>query len=203
VELFDLTQPLGPTLPIQPGDPPLTLLRTSSHEIHGYEVTQICLGSHTGTHVDAPRHFYPQAPTLDQYSLDRFVGPGVVLDYRASAGAGTGGGVAEQLRRFLLRQGGSVLLWTEGALVTMETAGILVRAGARLVGTDAPSLDDEPYPVHRYLLANDVLIVENLLGLDRLGPGPVNCAFLPLALVGTDGAPIRAIAWRSTEQGPE
>ncbi len=199
MELFDLTQPLGPDLPIQPGDPPLTLLRTSSHEIHGYEVTQVCMGSHTGTHVDAPRHFYPQAATLDHYSLDRFIGPGVVLDCRSTTDAETGEGVAEQLRRFSFPSGGSVLLWTEGALVTLETACLLIRAGTRLVGTDAPSLDEEPYPVHRYLLASDVLIVENLWGLARLGAGPVNCAFLPLALVGTDAAPLRAVAWRTTE----
>jgi kynurenine formamidase len=64
------------------------------------------------------------------------------------------------------------------------------------VGTDAPSLDAEPYPVHRLLLGHGVLLAENLRGLDRLGPGPVTCAFLPLAVVGTDGAPVRAVAWR-------
>jgi arylformamidase len=202
VQLFDLSQPLGPDLTVQPGDPPLTLLRTSSHEVHGYEVTQVCLGSHTGTHMDAPRHFYPQGPTVDQYSLDRLVGPAVILDCRPTGDMTAGDIVSEQLRRFPLRPGGLVLLWTEGATVTVEAVDILVGAGARLVATDAPSLDEEPYPVHRYLLARDVLIVENLCGLERLGPGPVDCAFLPLALVGTDGAPVRAVAWRTTEREP-
>jgi arylformamidase len=203
VELFDLTQPLGPDLTIQPGDHPLTLVRTSSHEVRGYEVTQICLGSHTGTHMDAPRHFYPQGPTVDQYPLDRLVGPAMVLDCRPTGDMTAGDMVAEQLRRFPLRPGGIVLLWTEGATVTVEAVSILVEAGARLVATDASSLDEEPYPVHRYLLARDVLIVENLCRLERLGPGPVECALLPLALVGTDGAPVRAVAWRATEPEAE
>jgi arylformamidase len=174
------------------------LVRTSSHEVHGYEVTQVCLGSHTGTHVDAPRHFYPQGLTLDQFPLDRLMGPGVVLDCRGAGDAGVSGMLAAQLRLFPLPRGALALLWTEGAQLTLEAAKVLLEAGAGLVGTDGSSLDAEPYPVHRFLLAKNVLIVENLRGLDRLGPGPVECAFLPLALTGTDGAPLRAIAWRAT-----
>jgi arylformamidase len=199
MELFDLSLPLGPGLPLQPGDPPLTLVRTSSHETHGYEVTQVCLGTHTGTHVDAPRHFYPQGPTLDHFPLDRFVGPGVLLDCRGGADVVATSHLSAQLRRFPVPRGALVLLWTEGALLTLEAAKLLFEGGAGLVGTDGPSLDAEPYPVHRFLLANDVLIVENLRGLERIGPGPLNCAFLPLALTGTDGAPVRALVWRATE----
>jgi arylformamidase len=89
-----------------------------------------------------------------------------------------------------------VLLWTEGALLTLAAAQVLLDAGAALVGTDAPSLDETPYPVHRLLLGHDVLIAENLSGLERVGRGLVTCAFLPLAVTGADGAPVRAIAWR-------
>lgn len=197
MEVFDLTLPLDPGLPAQPGDPPVTMLRTSSHEVHGYEVTQITLGSHSGTHVDAPRHFYPQGRTLDEFSLGRLIGPAMLLDCRTSGEHGVDStSLAEQLRLLPLPPGGSVILWTQGALLSVEAAGVLLDAGVGLVGTDAPSLDAEPYPVHRLLLAHDILIVENLCGLERLGPGAVNCAFLPLALAGTDGAPIRALAWR-------
>jgi arylformamidase len=73
---------------------------------------------------------------------------------------------------------------------------LLLDAGPGLGGTDAPSLDAEPYPVHRLLLGRDILIAENLRGLEHLGPGPVTCAFLPLSITGTDGAPVRAVAWR-------
>lgn len=201
MQLYDLTQPLGPDMPILPGDPLLSLVRTSSHEVQGYEVTQVCLGSHTGTHVDAPRHFYPQGRTLDQFPLERLVGPGVLLDCRDPGGAQIEQ-IAEGLGRFSLPKLGSVLLWTEGAPVTLAAAKVLLEAGVGLVGTDSPSLDEEPYPIHRLLLGHDVLIVENLRGLDRLGPGPINCIFLPLALTGTDGAPVRAVAWRTTEQPP-
>jgi len=89
-----------------------------------------------------------------------------------------------------------VLLWTSGAFLTVEAARVLLNAGVGVVGTDGPSLDAPPHPVHRLLLGHGVLLAENLTGLERVGPGPVTCAFLPLALVGIDGAPVRAIAWR-------
>jgi arylformamidase len=183
-------------MPVHPGDPPLTLARVRSHDADGYEVTRICLGSHSGTHVDAPRHFFPKGATLDRFPVERLVGPGVVLDCRPAAGGGGARPLAGQLRLFPVPPGGLALLWTEGAPLGIEAARVLLDAGAGLVGTDAPSLDVEPYEAHRLLLGQDVLIVENLRGLERLGPGPVTCAFLPLAVTGTDGAPIRAVAWR-------
>jgi arylformamidase len=219
MQIIDLTLPFTSGEPQFPGDPPVTLVRTRSHDTDGYEVTQICLGSHSGTHLDAPRHFFPAGATLDQYPVDRLIGPGVVVDCRPGAkgdgtdpatrargasfgadevGAGTIGAalLAERLRRFPIPRGGSVLLWTEGALLTVDAGHVLLGLGPGLVGTDASSLDAEPYPVHRLLLGRGVLIAENLRGLDRLGPGCVTCAFLPLAVAGTDGAPVRAVAWR-------
>jgi arylformamidase len=196
MEVIDLTYPLGPGLPDQPGDPPFTLSPARSLAVDGYEVTGIRLGSHTGTHVDAPRHFFPRGATLDQFPLERLIGPGVSLDCREATEARRLDQLLEQLRLFPPTPPGIVLLRTDGAHVTVAMARLLLEAGAGLVGTDAPSLDVAPYPVHRLLLARDVLIVENLRGLDRLGVGRVSCAFLPLALTGTDGAPIRAVAWR-------
>lgn len=104
--------------------------------------------------------------------------------------------LAERLRPFLVPTGDLLLLWTEGALLTVEAAYMLLETGPSLVGTDAYSLDAEPHPVHRLLLGHGVLLAERLCGLDRLGPGCVTCAFLPLAVVGADGAPVRAVAWR-------
>jgi arylformamidase len=196
MEIIDLTYPLSSGLAQQPGDPPFTSSLARSHHVDGYEVTQLCLGSHTGTHIDAPRHFFPEGATIDAFPLSRLMGRGVVLDCRQAAEPRSLGRIREQLRLSPLVQQGIALLWTEGAHISLDMAHLLREAGAGLVGTDAPSLDTDPYPVHRLLLASGVLIVENLRGLHRLGVGAVDCAFLPLALTGTDGAPIRAVAWR-------
>jgi len=187
----------------------VVLARVRSHDVDGYEVTHLSMGTHCGTHLDAPRHFFSAGATLDQYPADRLVRPGVILDVRAMERDGSGSSadstyagivdaalLADRLRPFTVPSGGFVLLWTEGAMLNAEAAQLLLDGGATLVGTDAPSLDAEPYPVHRLLLGRGVLLAENLCNLDRLGPGPVMCAFLPLAVLGTDGAPLRAVAWR-------
>lgn len=209
MEVVDLTAPLRDGMSGHPGDPRVVIDRVRSHETDGYQVTQVSLGSHSGTHLDAPRHFFPHGLTLDRYPITRFVRPGLVVDCRLSASKGEGGAremtipslidapiLTERLTPYSVPLGGFVLLWMEGALLAQDAAQSLLKAGAALVGTDGPSLDAPPYPVHQLLLGHGVLLAENLCGLGRLGPGPVMCAFLPLALPDADGAPIRAVAWR-------
>ncbi len=200
MKIVDLTLPLFPGMPGPPGDPTVSIVRARSHEADGYEVAELCLGTHSGTHLDAPRHFLPDGATLDQYSARQLVGPGVVIDCRPAPGAAAGivdaPLLAERMRSHPVPSGGFALLWTEGAFLAIDAAQLLLDAGAVLVGTDGPSLDAEPYPVHRLLLGRGVLLAEKLCALDIIGPGPMTCAFLPLAVVGTDGAPVRAIAWR-------
>jgi kynurenine formamidase len=216
--IVDLTCPLSPDTPVYPGDPPVTLTTVRTHGADGYEVTHLCVGSHSGTHLDAPRHFFPGGATLDEYPVDRLVGPGVVVDVRSqTAGPALieAALLSERLRLAGAVPGDFILLWTGGAFLSPQAAGVLLDTGTTLVGTDGSSLDPPPpapsggpseragvgetveaYAAHRLLLGNGVLLAERLCNLDRLGPGPVNCAFLPLAFVGTDGAPVRAIAWR-------
>jgi kynurenine formamidase len=222
VLLVDLTRPLGFGTPVIPGDPAVTLRKVAGHESHGYEVTHICLGSHAGTHLDAPRHFFPDGATLSDYALERLVGTGVIIDVRPTAGLQTiphaisADRIAEGLRSFPVEAGSRVLLWTGGrGFLSPEGARVLVDSQAGLVGMDSsgPDYEDHPaeapgcvdtprtsaghdYPVHRLLLGAGLLIAENLCNLERLGAGPVQCAFLPLAVEGTDGAPVRAVAWR-------
>lgn len=202
MEIFDLTLPLRPGMPVYPGDPEVRFTRFRDHQADGYQVTGLSLGSHSGTHLDAPRHFFPAGATLGDYGIERFVRPGVVLDCRPPDGATDASWsidaayLAERLQLDPLPEGGFVLLWTEGALLTVDAALLLLEAGASMVGTDSPSLDADPHPVHRLLLGHGILLAENLHGLGMLGPGRVTCAFLPLASVDADGAPVRAVAWR-------
>ncbi len=252
--VVDLTLPLEPETPVLPGDPPVTLSLVRTHDADGYQVTAVGLGTHSGTHLDAPRHFFPDGATLDDYPAARLVRPGWVIDLRSSGSpapasetnllatlspgpaaqasldpqpligtamtlaAGNAAAAVpppmdnetdgaplpviglEQLQRGLrdvdLDPGDFLLLWTGGALLSEEAVPLLLESRAGIVGTDAPSLDAPPYPAHRALLGAGVLLAENLANLDRLGPGQVMCAFLPLAISGADGAPVRAVAWR-------
>lgn len=210
--LIDLTQPVRSGMPVYPGDPPVDVRTCATHETHGYAAARIELGTHSGTHVDAPFHFFAGGATLDAYPPSRFFGTGAVLDLRRAgreldedtvrAAAEAAGG---------LRPGDFAVLWTgwdthfgddrmaEHPYLTPDAARALVEAGVSLVATDALNVDPstgEDLPVHPLLLQANVLIVENLCGLEALGAGRTRFAFVPLQLVGVDGSPVRAVGWR-------
>src|SRR4051794_18720633 len=79
--LIDVTLPLSPHLPVYPGDPSFELRAT--HRISDgddYNVSRLALGTHAGTHVDAPFHFVPGGATVDQLPLEVLMGRALVVD---------------------------------------------------------------------------------------------------------------------------
>ncbi len=188
--LYDLTHPIGPETPVYPGDEPVRVRTVARLGAEGYRARRLDLGTHSGTHVDAPAHLVPDGATLDALPLDLWIGPGVLL--KRGQLAGLPGGLAP---RVLVRGVGD-----EG--LTPEEARGLVEAGARLVGLDGPSADPvgaADLPAHRILLGAGAVIVENLrLEGVPAGPGVLHC--LPLPVARGDGAPARVL-WQ-TEAAP-
>lgn len=209
----DLSQPLRTALPIVPGDPGVRVESFATHAEDGYAMKRVEFGSHSGTHIDAPRHFFPDGRPLDDYPLRRFLGEAAVIDLRhlppdSAIPVDSLQGALDAPRR---PQAGFVLLWLgwdahfgdalmwQHPYLTEDGAQALVERGVTLVGTDAASIDRsavmESFPAHHTLLSNDVLVVENLRGLEQLGGRDALCVFLPIPLAEADGAPVRAIAW--------
>ncbi len=105
------------------------------------------MGSHSGTHLDAPRHFFPEGATLDEYPMDRLVGPGVIVDVRPQTVGSAlidAALLSERLRLAGAVPGDFILLWTGGAFLSPEAAAVLLDTGTTLVGTDGSSLDPPP-----------------------------------------------------------
>ncbi len=186
--LHDLTHPLSPQTPVYPGDRSVGVRLVASLESEGYRARRLDLGTHSGTHVDAPAHLIPEGTTLDRLPLDLWVGPAVLVDRGELRAA------APLPPRVLVRGVG------EGGLTPGE-AGFLVEAGVRLVGVDGPSADPVgavELPAHRILLGAGLAVVENLrLQGVPSGPGTLYC--LPLAVAGGDGAPARVL-WEPGER---
>jgi kynurenine formamidase len=214
--LVDLSHPLSPATPVLPGDQPLVVTPRTTHQTHGYAAQSLLLGTHAGTHLDAPFHMLPGGPTLESIPVSHFAGPTVVLDVRRPAETALDRAALTAADR--ARRSGDrpldgcrlCLLWTgwdahfgdevmvRHPYLTLDGAAWLLESGVQLVGTDAPSLDPvlaENFPVHERLMGQGVVLVENLTGLGALGSRPLLCAFLPLPLVGADGSPVRAVAW--------
>lgn len=179
-----------------PGDPPVLVERVASVEAGDPAgVSRLQLGTHTGTHVDPPAHFFPGGVTVDDLPLDVLVGPAVVADLTAVTSIASGALEALALPAGTLR----VLLKTEvpggwHGRLTADGARWLVERGVRLVGADTLSVEPESgtYPVHRVLLEAGVVIVEGL-DLTAAGAGAYELVCLPLRITGADGAPARAV----------
>jgi kynurenine formamidase len=209
MSFFDLTLPVENGMTFYPGDPEPRILPVPVEP--PWTVSELRLGSHTGTHMDAARHYAPGATPIDGYPVERFVVAGVVVALPGLADDQpiTWGMVEPGLAR--LPTGGAAVLFTgwdrhfrdERCLrhphLTAGAARGLADAGASVVGIDAMNPDSSVQGtthVHATLLGRGVLLVENLTGLERLAPGALyRFAFLPLRLSGLDGSPVRAIAW--------
>ena len=207
--IHDLTQPLSAEIPRYPGDP---AVRIVPHPMEPpWRVSALHLGSHSGTHIDAPRHFFAAGPGIGAYPVDRFVRVGIVLDASGrDENEPLGPEILEPVRDLLapgrcavLRTGWD-LAWGDARyfrhpFVGAALATALVATGVDVVAIDALSVDstvDGGAAAHERFFGGDILIVENLRGLAQLAAGtPYVFAFLPLALGDVDGAPVRALAW--------
>jgi len=201
MKMYDVTHPLSEEGYTYPGDPVIVFEPENKGGIH---ITGIRMGSHSGTHIDAPLHYLPDGQSIDQIPPDLCIGPCLLLntpkgplsvDIAAATSAGT--------RRLILRSG-----WFPGdpddyGYLTEEAATSLVEEGILVIGTDAPSIEapDGDGSVHRILLRAGVVIIE-LLRLDAIPEGVYTMVALPLLLKGVDGSPARVLLIDSEEMIP-
>jgi arylformamidase len=190
VQVIDISVPVRPDMVTYPGDPTVTLERVRSiRGGDGYNLSRLDFGVHSGTHVDAPVHFVDGAPAAESLPLDVLIGPCVVVE---------GIRVPDRAERVLFKTSNSELWARDTFAEDFEsldgaTAQALVDGGVRLVGIDYLSIGDEE--AHEILLGAGVVAIE---GLDLRGvePGDYRLVCAPLKLVGSDGAPARALLLR-------
>jgi arylformamidase len=201
---YDVTVPLSPDVPVYPGDLPFEIRFTQRMaEGAAYDSTSLHLGSHLGTHVDAPSHFLAKGATVDELPLEILMGKARVVEVAARERIDRADLEALDLRddlRVLLktRMSGQMLrpqVQEDYLYLTVDAADYLVQAGLKLVGIDYLSVDrfgSVDYPAHHALLEAGVVIVEGL-DLSEVPPGEYDMTCLPLRVVGGEGAPARVI----------
>ena len=187
-----------------PGDPSLQI--ESVRKIERGDVCNLSLltmGSHTGTHVDAPFHFLKNGARLGEVSLDRMIGAAVVVDCRDRAAVD-----ADVIAAAPLQHGDLLLCRTDNSwkweapefqrdfvYLTPAAAELAVARGVGAVGIDYLSIEafgSETFPVHHTLLGNGVFVIEGL-DLRHVRPGRYTLVCLPLKFPDLDGAPARAV----------
>ncbi|EGO00800.1 hypothetical protein SERLA73DRAFT_178741 [Serpula lacrymans var. lacrymans S7.3] len=220
-DMLDLTHLLSTSTPVPvfDGHPtysasPISCLPHDASNVHA-----LSLGSHTGTHIDAPWHFIEGGKTIDQLDLRTLVGRALVLDVRGKKAHEKI--VWEDIEKWedVMHEGVIVLICTgwsrywgksnygDHPYLDTSAAEKIVGKGVRVIGCDTMSPDevgtDNPtHGVHRIVLGAGGVIAENLCNLEQVLEliEPV-VSLLPLRLERCDGSPIRAVAW-SSAQGP-
>ncbi len=185
MELIDISQELFSSM-VYPGDCPPTCKRV--REIANgdlYNLTELSLSAHNGTHLDAPLHFLADGKDIAQMSLARCIGPCTVAELPADPDA----------IKALLQYAKPRLLLKNMPALTEETAALL-GAHLLLLGTEAISVGS--LAVHKQLLQRDVAILEGLV-LSHVAPGDYTLIAPPLKLDSSDGAPCRAVLIKEPE----
>lgn len=199
VEVIDLSHPIAEGVPVWPTFPPVELEQTSLAARDGFTMERLEMQSHTATHVDAPAHFIPEGKSLDEFSIEDFMGGGVVLDLTPKEPAEAITRSDIEAYEDVIRPEDVVMLHTgwdeyygqtpeylfEFPYLTGAAAEYLASLGPKAVGTEGasvggwadeapahgPSTDVHPADSHLPLLENDVLPVEELRNLDSVLDG--------------------------------
>lgn len=176
-KIIDLSQKIYNNMPVHPYDEKAVVEQNRFINKDKYSNTQVSMGMHVGSHIDAPRHLIDDGKRIDQYDLSHFMGRACVIDVF--------GEKIIQLKeeyKDRIRSNEIILLYTgygdyfekseyyseNAPVLSKEFAEYLVKKQIKIVGMDLPSPDRYPFEVHKILLSNDVLIIENLNNLQKL-----------------------------------
>ena len=205
MKILDLTHLIEEAMPVYPETEPPKLTPSNTFEQHGFRETLLTMGSHTGTHMDAPAHMRVDRPQLDELPASAFCGTAWVLDAR---GCAPGGEVpAEAVEGaagadFLLVCTGWDRFWNTpeyfGRFPVLSEAAVrrAVELGVKGIGLDTMGIDPmdaADFPRHHLMFERGLVIVENLRGLSELAGRRFFFAALPLKYKNADGAPVRAV----------
>lgn len=211
MKIIDLTHTISELMPVYPGTEPPKLKVANIYEKDGFKETLLTMFSHTGTHMDSPAHLFPNGTTLNSFPVEQFIGRALVIDC-SDLKEGERitmkyiNEVKETARRaqFILfhtgwdKRWGTSSYFGEYPYITEEVCEYLICSKKKGVGLDVISVDpisDENLTMHKKLLhKTDMIIMENLTCLEKVGKELFTLCALPIKYNNSDGAPIRAAA---------
>ncbi|KJS50572.1 cyclase family protein [Desulfosporosinus sp. BICA1-9] len=206
--IIDLSHDIVHQMPVFPADPPVGILNHHSHKNMGYCVSQVIMGTHTGTHVDVPLHKFECGDSVDKIPLENFTGKAVIIDLTFLRNG-------EEIERKHLEEHEDnikmckiVILKTNWAKhfgmddfftgfsgISEEAAKWLSRKDIRMVAVESPSVHATKHEkVHEYFLEKGIIILETLNNVDKIEAMFVELYAVPLKFKGLDGSPVRAFA---------
>lgn len=200
---IDITRTLGSDTVSFPGDADFSI---SQKRTDCFALSDISMGSHSGTHIDAPRHYFDEGESIDAIPIARFFLAAEVVAIESRVAV-----TRAELADCSPEPGVAILFKTANSNLSRErfhedyiyiepdVARWLLERKVPLVGIDYLSVeryDDTDFPVHRTLLGAGVLILEDI-DLSLVTPGRYQLVCLPLKIAHADGAPCRAVLRRA------
>lgn len=206
-KIHDISISIGPMTPLWPDDPEISL-EPASRISNGdrANVSLLQMGTHSGTHVDPPAHFFDGTATVDRLDLGMLCGPAFVAELNATGRIGRehldAAKIPPGVRRLLLKTHNSEKkllsdreFHEKYVSLSPEGARWIVDRGVQLIGIDYLSVETFNYSnqdTHRVLLGNRLVILESI-DLSEVEGGHYNLFCLPLKVARGDGAPTRAV----------
>jgi kynurenine formamidase len=202
MRIIDLSQAIVNRMQVNPGDEPPMLYQTHLLDFDGYTNFHLTIGMHAGTHIDGPWHMVANKQLLCDIPIEKFVGKCCVIEISNSKVFDDCNLVKEKAAGFdivLFYTGYGAYFGTpqylkDYPLISENVAKTLVEINVKMIGIDTLSPDIFPYPIHKILLGNGILIAENLTNLHLLLPcKDITLIGLPLKIA-TDSSPARIVA---------
>lgn len=221
MEIIDLTYTIeeGMTTFSSHWHPIVEITQIGRHGFEGRETKKIVLGTHTGTHMDAPLHFIEGGNSIDNIPLSKLIGPVSIFDF---SHLGENEAVTKEMlldkkitERIIFKFGwgkhwGTSKYYNDYPYISAEAAKYLVDKGMKLIGLDTASPDDsrikleksnlgsdKDSPIHKIFLNGEVILVEYLANLEKINNfDGWDLIVLPIKIKNGDGAPIRACIYK-------
>ena len=202
MRVFDLTHPIGANLPVYfPWHPATMFEETANYKDNLCVVHRLSIGTHSGTHIDAPSHVLEGGFTMDAYDPSLWFMDALVVDFTPREPSR--GISAEEFQAMNIREGIGVIVKTGWDVhfgspdyyktyppITKGAAEFLVSKKIKLLAADTPFKLD----VHYTMLREGIPLVTNLNNMKDLSAGMVKLIAAPLLITNGDGAPARVLA---------
>lgn len=209
MKIIDLTHYISEDMPVYPGTDTPKLIEANTYEKDGFKETLMTMYTHTGTHMDPPAHLFEGKTTLDKFPIEQFVGRALVIDCSFLKEGDRiqmkhiDRNLADKAEFLLFYTGwekywGRQKFFGDYPYIDDQVVNYIIGQDKKGVGLDTIGIDpisDSNLTIHKRLFENnDMVIIENLMNLDKIGKDLFIFIALPLKHIDADGSPIRAIA---------
>lgn len=205
LEIYDISLNIEEGMVSFPGDTIPEFKRIKKIEADNYNLSNMKVSVHVGTHVDAPSHFIENGRTIEEIPPQRFMGEAQVIEIKNKNEIKKNEleSIDFNSNKILFKTNNSNVIsenifYDDFVYLNYEAAEYLIELGIDFIGIDyltIESIDTTDFAVHKLLLKNNVIVLEGI-NLIRVEPGNYKMISLPLKLTGAEASPVRALLYK-------